>query len=292
VEFIDAHREAFGVEPICAVLQIAPSTYYAAKSRPPSARSLTDATLKQRIATLHADNYDVYGAVKVWRALRREGVEVARCTVARLMGELGLEGARRGGPRHPITTRPDDAQERPADLVERRFTASRPNELWVADFTYVRSFAGWAYVAFIIDVYSRYIVGWQAATTMRTELVLDALAMARWRRRADSIEGVVHHSDAGSQYLSVRYSERLEEAGAQPSVGSRGDSYDNALAESTIGLYKTELINRRGPWPSIDAIEIATLEYIDWFNHRRLHGEIGHLPPAEYEAAYTTSTRP
>ena len=281
--FIDEHRDVFGVEPICQVLAVAPSTYYARKTRPASARSLRDRELEPRIQQVFDANYGVYGAEKVWRALRREGVVVARCTVERLMATLGLVGVRRGR-RFKTTTRRDERQSKPADLVDRNFAATAPNRLWVADFTYVRTFAGWVYVAFVIDVYSRFVVGWQASTTMRTDLCLDALEMALWRRRGERLDGLVHHSDHGAQYLAVRYTERAEEAGLARSVGSRGDSYDNALAESTIGLYKTELIHHRGPWRSIDDVEIATLEYIDWFNHRRLHGEIGHVPPAEYEA--------
>jgi putative transposase len=289
--FIDEHRASFGVEPICQTLEVAPSTYYAQKSRRPSDRALRDTQLKVRIQTIFDDNYGVYGAEKVWRQLTREGVAVARCTVERLMRELGLAGVRRGRGLK-VTTRRDERQPKPADLVDRRFEAAAPNRLWVADLTYMRSFEGWVYVAFVVDVYSRFIVGWQASTTLRTDLALDALEMALWRRRGQRLAGLVHHSDAGSQYLAIRYTERVEEAGLERSVGSRGDSYDNALAESTIGLYKTELIHRRGPWRSIDDVEIATLEYIDWFNHRRLHGQIGHLPPAEVEAAYTQQAGP
>jgi putative transposase len=289
--FIDEHRERFGVEPICQTLEIAPSSYYAAKTRPVSPRALRDAELKPRIQRVFDANYGVYGAEKAWRALRREGVGVARCTIERLMRELGIEGARRGRS-FRTTTRRDERQAKPADLVDRRFQAAAPNRLWVADLTYVRTFAGWVYVAFVIDVYSRFVVGWQASTTLRTDLALDALEMALWRRRGQHLTGLVHHSDAGVQYLAIRYTERVAEAGLERSVGSRGDSYDNALAESTIGLYKTELIRRRGPWRSIDDVEIATLEYLDWFNHRRLHGEIGFVPPAEHEAAYHAKDRP
>jgi putative transposase len=289
--FIDEHRERFGVEPICQTLKIAPSSYYAAKTRPASPRALRDAQLKTRVQDLFDANYGVYGAEKMWRALRREGVGVARCTVERLMRELGIEGVRRGRS-FKITTRRDERQPKPADLVDRVFQAAAPNRLWVADLTYVRTFDGWVYVAFVVDVYSRFIVGWQASTTLRTDLALDALEMALWRRRDQHLAGLVHHSDAGSQYLAIRYTERVAEAGLERSVGSRGDSYDNALAESAIGLYKTELIHRRGPWRSIDDVEIATLEYVDWFNHRRLHGQIGNVPPAEREAAYPTAAGP
>jgi putative transposase len=283
IAYIDANRDQFGVEPICRVLPIAPSTYHQHSRRPPSVRALRDAKLKVEIQRVYAENFGVYGARKVWRQLHREGIIVARCTVERLMGELGLEGVRRGKTRR--TTTPDAAAVRPADLVKRNFSASRPNQLWVADLTYVASWSGFVYVAFVIDAFSRFIVGWQASRSLRTDLALDALEMAVWARRG-GLEGLVHHSDRGSQYLSVRYTERLAEAGAVTSVGSRGDSYDNALAESIIGLYKTELIRRRGPWKGIDQVEYATLEWVDWFNHRRLLEPIGHLPPADFEAVY------
>jgi putative transposase len=283
IAYIDANRDRYGVEPICQLLPIAPSTYYDVKRRPPSARALRDEELKAEIARVHKDNLGVYGARKVWRQLRREGIVVARCTVERLMGELGLEGVRRGKPHK--TTRPEAADTRPADLVERDFSASRPNQLWVADLTYVATWSGFVYVAFVIDAFSRFIVGWQAARSLRTDLALDALEMAIWSRRGE-LEGLVHHSDRGSQYLAIRYTERLAEAGAVTSVGSRGDSYDNALAETIIGLYKTELIRRRGPWKGLDEVEYATLEWVDWFNHRRLLASIGYVPPAEFEAAY------
>ena len=234
---------------------------------------------------MYEANRRVYGARKVWLQLRREGFQVARCTVERLMREMGLAGVVRGKPKR-TTTRGEDAAGRPADLVDRHFTATAPNTLWVADLTYVRTYKGFVYVAFVIDVYSRMIVGWQLATHLRTELALDALEMAMWLR-AGRLDGLVHHSDRGSQYLSIRYSERLAEAGAVASVGSRGDSYDNALAESTIGLYKAELVQpRERSWRGIDDLELATLEYIDWFNHRRLHSAIGNVPPADYEAAH------
>ena len=283
IAYIDANKDRFGVEPICQVLPIAPSTYYAAKRGPLSARTLRDEELKVEIRRVHQDNFGVYGARKVWRQLHREGIGVARCTVERLMRELHLQGVRRGKP-HKTTT-PDQAATQPADLVERDFSASRPNQLWVADLTYVPTWSGFVYVAFIIDAFSCFLVGWQASQSLRTDLALDALEMAIWARRGD-LQGLVHHSDRGSQYLAIRYTERLAEAGAACSVGSRGDSFDNALAETIIGLYKTELIRRGGPWKGLDQVEYATLEWVDWFNHRRLLEPIGHIPPAELEAAY------
>jgi putative transposase len=289
IAYIDANRDRFGVEPICRVLPIAPSSYYAARHRPRSARSRRDQELKLEIGRVHAEHFGVYGARKVWRQLHREGIVVARCTVERLMGELGLEGVRRGKPRR--TTTPDAAAARPADLVERDFSAARPNQLWVADLTYVATWSGFVYVAFVIDAFSRFLVGWQASRSLRTDLALDALEMAIWRRQAQQ-QGLVHHSDRGSQYLAIRYTERLAEAGAVTSVGSRGDSYDNALAETIIGLDKTELIRRRGPWKGLDEVEYATLEWVDWFNHRRLLEPIGHVPPAEFEAAYQRQEDP
>jgi putative transposase len=283
IAYIDHHKDRYGVEPICRVLPIAPSTYHAASCRPASARAVRDAELKAEIARVHAEHFGVYGARKVWRQLHREGIVVARCTVERLMGELGLEGVRRGKPRR--TTTPDAGAPRPADLVDRDFSAQRPNQLWVADLTYVATWSGFVYVAFVIDAFSRFLVGWQASRSLRTDLALDALEMAIWQRRS-GLDGLVHHSDRGSQYLAIRYTERLAEAGAACSVGSRGDSYDNALAETIIGLYKTELIRRRGPWNGIDDVEYTTLEWVDWFNHRRLLEPIGYVPPAEYEAAF------
>jgi putative transposase len=281
--YIDTHRDRFGVEPICRTLQVAPSSYYAAKSRQPSARASSDAELGPKVFKVFNDNYRVYGARKIWRQLHREGVRVGRDRVARLMRTLGIAGAVRGKTRR--TTVADPAATRAPDLVQRRFVATRPNQLWVSDFTYVASWSGTVYVAFVIDVFSRLVVGWRAATSMRTELVLDALEMAIWRR-ASVLDGLICHSDAGSQYTSIRYTERLAEVGAAPSVGTVGDSYDNSLAESTIGLYKTELIRRHGPWRTLDEVELATLGYIDWYNHRRLHGEIGDIPPAELESTY------
>ncbi len=282
--FIDAHKQRFGVEPICRQLQVAPSVYYAAKARRPSARTLRDEQLKTDIARVHGEHFGVYGAYKVWRQLHREGVAVARCTVERLMRELGLRGVVRGKPK--LTTIPAaDFADRPADLVERDFTAAAPNQLWLADLTYVRTWAGFCYVAFVIDCFSRMIVGWQVASHLRTELALDALEMAMWLRQ-ERLDGLVHHSDRGVQYLSIRYTERLAEAGAVTSVGSRGDSYDNAVAESTNGLYKAELVRHRGPWHGIDDLELATLEYIDFYNHRRLHSACHDIPPAEFEAVH------
>jgi putative transposase len=281
--YINAHRDRFGVEPICRTLQVAPSSYYAAGSRQPSARARSDAELGPMILKVWTDNYRVYGARKLWRQLQREGVAVGRDRVARLMRTLDIAGVVRGKTRR--TTIADPIADRAPDLVQRRFVATRPNQLWVSDFTYVATWSGTVYVAVVIDVFSRLIVGWRAATSMRTELVLDALEMAIWRR-ASVLDGLICHSDAGSQYTSIRYTERLAEIGAAPSVGSVGDSYDNSLAESTIGLYKTELIRRHGPWRTLEEVELATLSYIDWFNHRRLHGQIGNLPPAELEATY------
>ena len=288
VSFIDAHREAHGVEPICKQLPIAPSTYYEMKSRqadpsrlPPRAKR--DAQLEPEIQRVYEENFRVYGAEKVWRQLKRENWKVARCTVERLMARLGLYGAVRGGKKYR-TTLPDTAATRPADLVNRQFQAERPNQLWVADFTYVATWSGVVFVAFVIDVFARRIVGWRVARSMKAELVLDALEQALWAR--GDTEGLVHHSDRGSQYLAIRYTERLAEAGIQCSVGTTGDSYDNALAESVIGLFKTEVIYSRGPWKSIDPVEYATLEWVDWFNHRRLLGPIGSVPPAEFEQAY------
>jgi putative transposase len=286
---IDALRDRFGVEPICRVVGVPASTYYAAKRRPPSARRRRDVQLKLEIQRVFDDNYQVYGARKIWRQLRREGIGVARCTVERLMGELGIAGAVRG--KTTRTTIHDEQAPRPADLVERDFSATRPNQLWVADLTYVRTWSGFCYAAFIIDVYSRLLVGWQLASHLRTDLALDALEMAIWRRDT-ALDGLVHHSDRGGQYLAIRYTQRLVDAGAVTSVGSRGDSFDNALAESTIGLYKTELIRRRGPWRGLDDLELATLEWVDWYNHRRLHSACDNIPPAEYEATYTPDSTP
>jgi transposase InsO family protein len=287
VSFIDEHRNKYGVEPICQQLQIAPSTFYdhQAKREDPdkrSARSKRDEALCVDVQRVFDENLQVYGAHKVWRQMNREDIRVARCTVERLMKRLGLEGTRRG--RRCRTTIPDADLARPADLVQRQFVAERPNQLWVADITYVATWSGFAYVAFVVDVFSRRIVGWRVSRTMRTDLVLDALEQALWAR--GGARGVIHHSDRGSQYLSIRYSERLAEAGMESSVGSRGDSYDNAMAETINGLYKAELIHKRGPWKTVDEVEYATLEWVDWFNTRRLLGPIGDIPPAEFEAAY------
>jgi transposase InsO family protein len=291
VSFIDAHRAEYGVESICAQLPIAPSMYYEHKARqgdperfPPRVRR--DRALVPEIRRVHAENFRVYGARKVWRQLGREGRIVARCTVERLMRAQGLRGVVRG--RKCRTTIADDSAARPLDRVNRQFQASRPNQLWVADFTYVATWAGFVYVAFVIDVFARRIIGWRVARSMHTDLVLDALEQALWSRSGAA--GVVHHSDRGSQYLSIRYSERLAEAGVEPSVGSIGDSYDNALAETIIGLFKTEVIHHRGPWRHLDAVEYATLEWVDWFNHRRILETIGNVPPAELEATYYHST--
>jgi transposase InsO family protein len=286
--YIQENKDHYGVEPICAHLPIAPSTYYQTRKRPPSARARRDAELEVQIRRVYTENFSCYGPRKVWRQLRREGISVARCTVERLMRRMGLKGTTRG--KATRTTIPDGAAPRPADLVDRDFTATRPNQLWVADLTYVATWSGFCYVAFIIDAFSRRIVGWQASRSLRTDLALDALEMAIWSRR--DVDGVVHHSDRGVQYLSIRYTERLAEAGAVTSVGSRGDSYDNALAETMIGLYKTELVRREGPWKGIDDIEYATLEWVDWFNHRRLLEPIGYVPPAEFEENYWRKEAP
>ena len=287
VSFIDAHREAYGVEPICNELPIAPSTYYEQKARQvdPSRlpeRLKRDAELREHIERIWRDNFRAYGARKVWHQLGREQIDVARCTVERLMRQMGLQGVVRG--RKTITTVPDRESARPPDLVDRQFVAQRPNELWVADFTYVATWSGFVYVAFVVDVFSRRIVGWRASTSMRTELVLDALEQALWARPRS--QRLIHHSDRGSQYLSIRYSERLVEAGIDPSVGSVGDSYDNALMESLIGLFKAELIRQRGPWRSLEAVELATLEWVAWYSNTRLLGPIGHISPVEFEERY------
>jgi putative transposase len=284
VSFINGHRHRWGVEPICRVLQFAPSTYYAVRSRPPAARALRDAELKVEITRVHKANFSVYGARKVWRQLGREGIVVGRDRVARLMNELGICGVVRGKPRR--TTTPAEADQRPADLVERDFSAPAPNRLWVADLTYVATWAGFAYVAFVIDAFSRLIVGWRVSTSLRAELALDALEMAIWARQREGLDGLVHHSDRGVQYLSIRYTERLAAEGAVASVGSRGDSYDNALAEAVNALYKAELIGRQGPWRTAEQLELATLSWVQWWNEHRLHGAIGDIPPAEHEANY------
>jgi putative transposase len=287
--FIDTHRDRFGVEPICRVLAdtatgfLSVSGYYAIKTRPRSRRAREDERLAGEIARVHAQNYGVYGVRKVYHQLHREGIAIGRDRVARLMAAAGLAGVRRGQTRR--TTLTDAASACPADLVERRFRAEHPNLLWVADITYLRTWSGWVYAALVIDVFSRRIVGWALSSSLRTDLALDALEMAIWARN-QRLDGLVHHTDRGSQYTSIRYTQRLADAGAVASVGSRGDSYDNALAESTIGLFKTELIRRHGPWRNLDHLELATLEWIDWWNHRRLHSEIGNRPPTEHEATY------
>jgi putative transposase len=289
IAFIDAHREALGVEPICKVLPIAPSTYrsHAALRRDPlkgSARARRDAALRAKIRRVFDDNFQVYGVRKVWRQLNREGENVARCTVARLMKAMGLRGAVRGKP--VKTTVSDRSAPCPLDKVNRQFEAPRPNALWVSDFTYVATWQGFVYVAFVIDTFARRIVGWRASRTAHAGFVLDALEQALCERRPVHGGGLVHHSDRGVQYVSIKYTERLAKAGVEPSVGSVGDSYDNALAETINGLYKAEVIWRRGPWRNFEAVEFATLEWVDWFNHKRLLEPIGNIPPAEAEARY------
>jgi len=287
--FIDGHRSEYGVEPICKVLPIAPSTYraHAARLADPSKcsdRTKRDAELRPEIRRVWDENFKVYGVRKVWHQMNREGIAVARCTVARLMADMGLSGAVRGKP--VKTTISDPSAPCPKDHVNRQFHAPRPNALWLSDFTYVSTWAGFAYVAFVIDAFARRIVGWRASRSMQAELVLDALEQALCDRRPVHSTGLVHHSDRGSQYVSIKYTERLAGAGIEPSVGSVGDSYDNALAETVIGLFKTEVIHRRGPWRSPEAVEFATLEWIDWFNNRRLLEPIGNIPPAEAEARF------
>ena len=288
VSFIDEHREAYGVEPICKVLPIAPSTYrvHAARARDPSllpARAKRDLALCPEIQGVWHENFEVYGARKVWRQLNREDIVVARCTVERLMGRLGLEGVVRG--KAVKTTTPDPSSPCPRDKVQRQFCADRPNQLWVSDFTYVASWRGFAYVAFVFHVFSSRIVGWRVSGRPRTDLVLDALEQALHDRHPAK-SALIHHSDRGSQYLSIRYTGRLAEAGIEPSVGSVGDSYDNALAESVIGLHKTEVIRKRGPWRTLEQIEFETAKWVDWFNNRRLLERLGDKPPAEWEAEY------
>lgn len=280
VEFIDANREDFGVEPICTVLQVAPSTYYEVKGRRLSARAVRDAELKDALLQLWQENYCVYGVRKLHKAARRAGHQIGRDQTARLMRALGIAGARRD--KKVRTTKADENAARHPDLVSRRFVAERPNQLWVTDLTYVATWAGMVYVCFIVDVFSRSIVGWRVATNMRTDMVLDALEMARWSR-GTRLEGLVCHSDAGSQFTSIRYGERLAELGALPSIGSVGDSYDNALAETVNGLFKTEVIRRQGPWRHVDEVELATLNWVHWFNTSRLHSSLGDIPPAEFE---------
>jgi putative transposase len=293
IAFIDAHRTVYGVEPICKVLPIAPSTYhaYAARRADPNklpARAKRDEALKAEIRRVFETNFRVYGVRKVWHQLAREGIAVARCTVVRLMRAMSLEGAVRGKPVR--TTISDRAVPCPLDRVNRQFRAPRPNALWVSDFTYVATWAGFVYVAFVIDTYARRIVGWRVSRTAQAGFVLDALEQALHERQPIRRAGLVHHSDRGGQYVSLRYTQRLAEAGIEPSVGSVGDSYDNALAETVIGLFKAEVVHRRGPWRSLEAVEYATLEWVDWFNHRRLLEPIGNVPPAEAEARYYEQT--
>jgi putative transposase len=289
IAFIDDHRGAYGVEPICKVLPIAPSTYYAQVARRAdptkrSARARSDAALTIEIRRVFDGNFQVYGVRKVWRQLRREGFDVARCTVARLMKAMDLQGVIRG--KSARTTVGDKAAPCPLDRVNRDFKAPAPNRLWVSDFTYVSTWAGFVYVAFVIDAYARRIVGWRASRSAQAGFVLDALEQALHARRPFARGGLVHHSDRGSQYLSIKYTERLAETGIEPSVGNVGDSYDNALAETINGLFKTEVIHRRGPWRNLEAVEFATLAWVDWFNNRRLLEPIGNISPAEAEAAY------
>ncbi len=289
IAFVDDHRDVYGVEPICRVLPIAPSTYHErqAQRRDPSrlsARARRDLDLKPQIARVFAENFAVYGVRKVWRQMRREEIALARCTVERLMRQMGLRGVIRGKPVR--TTISDKAAPCPRDHVNRQFHAPAPDRLWLSDFTYVATWAGFVYVAFVIDAYARRIVGWRASRTAHASFVLDALEQALHERRPQHRAGLIHHSDRGSQYVSIKYTERLAEAGIEPSVGSVGDSYDNALAETINGLYKAEVIHRRGPWRTFEAVEFATLEWVDWFNNRRLLEPIGNIPPAEAEAAY------
>jgi transposase InsO family protein len=290
VAFIDDHREKFGVEPICGVLPIAPSVYYEHKlwQRAPErrpTRAQRDEGLCEQVRRVWNENKQVYGPRKVWKQLKREKHVVARCTVERLMRRLGMRGTVRGH-KFKVTTLRDTAAMRPADLVTRQFKATRPNQLWVADLTYVATWRGFTYVAFVIDVFSRRIVGWRTSNSLRSDLALDALEQALYDRPIGDSERLVHHSDRGVQYLSIRYTERLAEAGIEPSVGSVGDSYDNAMAESVIGLFKAEVIHRLGPWKGLDDVEFATLDWVSWFNNKRLLEPLGYLPPVEYEQAY------
>ena len=293
IAFIDDHRQVYGIEPICKVLPIAPSTYHAHAARRADpgrlpARARSDAALTAEIQRVFEANFHVYGVRKVWRQLAREGIEVARCTVARLMRRMGLQGVVRG--RKARTTIPGPAAACPLDRVNRQFTAPRPNALWVSDFTYVATWSGFVYVAFVIDAFARRVVGWRVSQTAHASFVLDALEQALHQRRPVRNEGLVHHSDRGSQYLALRYTDRLAEAGVQPSVGSVGDAYDTALAETINGLFKAEVIHRRGPWRSFEAVEFATLEWVDWYNNRRLLASCGNMPPAEAEARYYAQT--
>jgi putative transposase len=295
VAFVDQHRDAYGVEPICAQLPIALSTYFRHKAQQAdptcrSARAQRDAELRVEIQRVWDEHQQVYGPRKVWRQLRREQIAVPHCRVRRLMRTLGLAGTSRGRA-WITTTQPEAAEAGPPDLVKRQFTANRPNQLWVSDFTYVATWRGFVYVAFVIDIFARRIVGWRVSASLQTDFVLDALEQAIYDRGGAAAAGLIHHSDRGTQYLSMRYTHRLADAGIAPSVGSRGDSYDNALAESVIGLFKAEVIRRQGPWRSVEAVEFATLTWVDWFNTRRLLEPIGYVPPAEYEAAYYEDLR-
>lgn len=282
VDFIDEYRSRFGVEPICRVLPIAPSTYYASKHKSPSKRQQCDDKLKPEIMRVWEESKCRYGVDKVWKQLNREKIEVARCTVERLMREMGMWGIRRGG--YKVTTHSDKKTPKPQDLVKRDFSAVAPDRLWVADFTYVATWSGFVYTAFIIDAFARKIVGWNTSRRMNTDLVLNALEMALWQRDPD--DDLVHHNDAGVQYLSIAYSERLAETGIAASVGTVGDAYDNALAETINGLYKSEVIFHLGPWKGLDDVEYETLDWVDWYNNKRLFGTIGYVPPAELEAEY------
>jgi transposase InsO family protein len=289
VRFVDDHRDMYGVESICAVLPIAPSTYFlerAWQADPArrSARAHRDAWLCGEIQRVWDAHFRVYGPRKVWKQLRREGIRVARCTAERLMRVMGLAGAVRG--RAWVVTTTPGAGPQPADLVARDFTATRPNQLWVSDFTYVATWGGFVYTALVVDAFARRIVGWRVSSSLRTDFVLDALEQAIHARGAAALSGLIHHSDRGTQYVSMRYTDRLADAGIAPSVGSRGDAYDNALAESVMALHKTEVIRGQGPWRSLEAVEFATLSWVDWFNTRRLLGPIGDVPPAEFEAQY------
>ena len=297
VEFIDRHKDAFGVEPICTQLKelgcsFAPSSYYEARNRKQCARSRRDAVLKDKIQQEYDENYKCYGARKMWLTLRGKSVDVARCTVERLMKELGLQGARRGQVKR--TTIPDPAADRPKDLVKRNFQPLAPNKLWVADFTYVSTMAGWVYVAFVIDAYARRILGWKVSNSMTTDLVLDAINQAIFTRRREGVKdlsGLVHHNDAGAQYTSVRFTERLLEAGIDASIGSVGDAHDNSLAESINGLFKTELIKPRRPWRNVGHVEVETAAYLDWFNNKRLYEYCGDMPPAKLEAIFYSNLK-
>ncbi|WP_345694686.1 IS3 family transposase [Kitasatospora terrestris] len=286
-QVIDHLRDGFGVDPVCRVLELSPSTYFARKQRPMSARRLRDEELIPLVTAVWEESGRTYGVRRITRALVRAGHQVARCTVERLMRELGIEGVIHGQRRR--TTVPEPAAPRPPDLVNRRFTAQRPNQLWLADLTYVRTWSGWVYVAFVLDAYSRRIVGWQAATHMRTDLPLDALEMALWRQKIKKGAGLIHHSDRGSQYVSIRYTERLSEAGASASVGSVADSYDNAMAEALNGTFKAELIEHQGPWRDFDEVERAVFQWVAWYNGERLHSALDYMPPDEYEQAYWAS---